>query len=360
MKRHRSGSLKATRRLHVACLVAVTLTSAGVPAQAQSRGEFMKAVPDAPAFTFLSVTPGKIERPGSIRDLGVAVLNGVGDDGNPTQGVAVDASLWNLIPGYDISLAKYQQSRLAYLLANLQASVATAMAAGDSTDLNAAIGFKTVIVDQGDPLLSDSLVQAVAAGLARCRDELDQPGMSAQIAECNDSVAVQNIARFTGRRWNAAQLAVAAAFGGRFLNGEVDRPEFAGLDAWLVGSLPVGSRFQVLGQATYKQRTENRLAPSYTAFNAGVRVIGGSSTFNLFGEWGREWRTPDEDAATVIDDNLSGWSAGVELRLAPNVWISTGLGTHFDSLDQPNRTFVIANVKWGLSDQDRLSKIRTQ
>jgi hypothetical protein len=147
--------------------VAVTLTSAGVPAQAQSRGEFMKAVPDAPAFTFLSVTPGKIERPGSIRDLGVAVLNGVGDDGNPTQGVAVDASLWNLIPGYDISLAKYQQSRLAYLLANLQASVATAMAAGDSTDLNAAIGFKTVIVDQGDPLLSDSLVQAVAAGLAR-------------------------------------------------------------------------------------------------------------------------------------------------------------------------------------------------
>jgi hypothetical protein len=318
----------------------------------------MKAVPDAPAFTFLSVTPGRIERPGSVRDLGVAVLNGIGDDGNPTQGIAIDASLWNLIPGYDVPLATYQSNRLAYILANLQASIGSAMAGGDSSNLNAAIGFKAVLVDQGDPLLSDSLVQAVAAGLASCRDELDQPGMSAQVAACNDSVAVQNIARYTGRRWNAAQLAVAAAAGASFLNGEVDRGEFSGMDAWLVGSLPVGSKLQVLGQATYKRRADVQTSPSYTAFNAGVRVIGGSSTFNLFGEWGREWRTADEDNVVALDEDLSGWSAGIEFRLAPNVWIATGLGTHFDSLDQPDRTFLIANVKWGISDQARLANIR--
>jgi hypothetical protein len=130
------------------------------------------------------------------------------------------------------------------------------------------------------------------------------------------------------------------------------------VDGWLTGSLPVGTKFQLLGQATYKHRTAVDTVPAYKALNTGVRLIGGSSTFNVFGEWAKEWRSPDEGGSLVVDKEISGWSAGVELRIASNTWISTGLGTQFASLDQPNRTFVVANVKWGLSSRARLGTLQ--
>jgi hypothetical protein len=328
-------------------------------AQAKSP-EFLKAVPDAPAFTFLAVTPTKIERPGNLRDLGVAILNGVGEDGSPRQGLAIDASVWNLIPGYDVPLSSYQSNPFSYIIGNLQASLGTALSAGDSADLHAAFGLKTVLVDRGDPLLSDSVIEEVAAGLRRCRDALSQPGMGEAAEACVDSVAERHILNFTSRRWNATQLAVAAAFGSRFRNGEIDRGEYAGMDGWLVGALPVGTKFQLLGQATYKHRTEFDTVPAYSAFNAGLRLIGGSSTFNVFGELAREWRSPDGGGSLIVDKEVGGWSAGIEFRVAANTWISTGIGTQFESLDQPNRTFVIANVKWGLSSQARIAKLQSQ
>lgn len=351
--------MRRARSTGTGLLLAAALATLPAHARAQAgAAEFMKAVPDAPAFTFLSVTPSKIERPGNLRDLGVSVLSGLGEDGNPRQGIAIDASVWNLIPGYNVPLESYRSSLLSYIMGNLQASFATAMSGGEPGDLSAAFGLKTVIVDQGDPLRSESVIQAVAAGLRACRDRASQPGMGAGLEACTDSVAEQNILEYTSEKWNAAQLAVAAAFGGRFLDREVDRGEYAGLDGWLTGSLPIGTKFQLLGQATYKHRTAVDTVPAYDALNTGVRLIGGSSTFNVFGELAREWRSPDGGGSLVVDKEISGWSAGVELRIASNTWISTGLGTQFASLDQPDRTFVVANVKWGLSSRARLGTLQ--
>jgi hypothetical protein len=335
-----------------ACLVAPLGTSAQTKPV-----EFIKAIPDAPAFTFLEASPTKIERPGNLRDLGFAIVNGIGDDGKPKQGFAVDASVWNLIPGYNIPLAAYQTNRFKYALANLQASLATLRASGDSADLAAAFGLKAVIVDQGDPMLSNSVSKALAKGLVNCRPA--DPG-AGQGGACVDSVVADIIGNYTASHWNATQVAVAAAWGTVFDESEFNKSDYSGMNAWLVGAVPVGTKLQLLGQGTYKQRTLADSTTGYRALNAGVRLIGGSATFSAFAEVAREWRTPTghPEGRLVPDKDVGGWSAGAEFRAAPNIWISTGFGTQLQALRNTDKTVVFANIKWGVSSESRIGKLR--
>jgi hypothetical protein len=337
-------------------IAVVPVVSAPTAGSAQQPVEFLKAVPDAPAFTFLGVTPAKVDRPGSLRDLGVALTSGVGQDGKAQEGFALDASLWNLIPGYDIPLAEYKGNRVKYAMANLQGSIATVRASGDSSDLMAAIGLRTVLYDGSDPLVDTAVTNGLARGLRDCPPS--QPGQGPSLA-CVDSVT-ESVISEASKNWNAPLLAVAAAFGTRFENAEIDRSTSAGKDAWVVGAYGLGSSIQLLGQATYKDRPAVDTVPAYTAVNAAVRIIGGSPTFNAFAEWGREWRSADEDAGRpfVIDEEVGGWSAGLEFRLATNTWISTGVGTRFDAIASPDRTVVIANIKWGIASEARLANLR--
>lgn len=344
-------------RLSFAAVCASSVLAAEQSASQTKPIEFIKAIPDAPAFTFLAVTPSKIERPGNLRDLGVAIMSGVGEDGRAQQGFAVDASVWNLIPGYDIPLDAYRKNPVKYAMGNLQASIGTVRAAGDSSDLMGAFGLKAVIVDRGDPMLDPEVTRALASGLKTCVP--DQPGQG-ETATCVDSVAADIVGNYTITHWNATQLAVAAVWGTRLQNAEIDRRSSAGMDGWMVGALAVGTNLQLLGQATYKQRTAFDSVPGYRALNTGVRLIGGSSTFNGFIEMAREWRSPgkEERRPLVVDRDVGGWSAGAEFRLAANTWIATGLGTRFTALDKPDRTEIFASVKWGISSESRINKLR--
>ena len=51
------------------------------------------AVPEAPAFTFLGVNPTKIARPGTTRDLAVAILTGVDSSGRAIGTIAAAKTL---------------------------------------------------------------------------------------------------------------------------------------------------------------------------------------------------------------------------------------------------------------------------
>ena len=127
----------------------------------------------------------------------------------------------------------------------------------------------------------------------------------------------------------------------------------------MVGAVPFGTNIQLLGQATYKHRPTIDTIPKYTAFNAGVRVLAGSPTFTGFVEFAREWRSAkDSPGVLQIDEDLGGWSAGVELRIVDNTWVSTGFGTQFNALSAPDRTVLFVNLKWGLSSKSRIDKLR--
>jgi hypothetical protein len=87
------------RVVGVAICVGFVLPSCFAEGQEDSI-EFLSAAPQSPAFTFLGTTPTKVTRPGSIRDLGAALTNGIDADGKAVQGVAVESSPWALIPGF--------------------------------------------------------------------------------------------------------------------------------------------------------------------------------------------------------------------------------------------------------------------
>lgn len=345
-------------RCAVAALAAVSALSMHRPdaLAAQSRAvDFATALPASPAQAFLGAAPTQVQTPGNLRDFGAALLSAVGEEGRAEEGFALDASVWNLIPGFDVPLADYRTNRLKYALANLQLSLATVRSGGADGDLRAAFGLKAVLLDQGDPLLSDDVTRRLAAGLAGCRPA--QPGAGQSIA-CVDSVTADVIGEYTTARWNATQLSAAVAWGTRFPQAELGRGTYGGLDAWLLGAYGLGTRLQLIGQGVYKSRERADTVPQYQALNLGARLVAGSATFNAFGELAREWRsTSDQPGAVALDSDLGGWSAGVELRIAANTWLATGLGTRFDALATADRVVVIANIRWGVTSAARMDRM---
>lgn len=346
------------RRARLGWPLALALaTSTGVSAQSKPV-DFLTAVPETPASSYLGLSPTNVQRPGNLRDFGAAVLNGVGADGKARQGIALDASIWNLIPGYDLPLAKYARNRLAYAVGNLQASAATTKSAGSGSDLLASLGLKTVLLDRADPLLDPRITSRLGAALQRCAP--DQPGAVGQSLACVDSVTEEIIGGYTSSRWNAAQLAVAAAWGSRLQGASVTHARYDGLSLWGLGAFPLGTRMQVIAQAAYKDRSAADTVPRYQGFDLGARVVLGSATFNGFVEYGREWRNPEDGAPQLLalDKNIGGWSGGFEFRAMPNTWLSAGAGTRFDALGKSERSAVFAGIKWGVTSKSRIEKLR--
>ncbi|MGH7675451.1 MAG: hypothetical protein ACREMV_09280, partial [Gemmatimonadales bacterium] len=76
--------------------VATVGRAAGAAAQADSLtlpwSQVDLTVPEAPAFVLLGVAPSEVSRPGNVRELGVALLNGVDKSGRLRAGLAVTAA----------------------------------------------------------------------------------------------------------------------------------------------------------------------------------------------------------------------------------------------------------------------------
>lgn len=351
--------MSTPRSLFLASLTIWSCVVVTRPASAQSRPpEFLTAIPASPAQIYLGASSDKVQTPGNLRDLGVALLSAMNDKGQAQDGFALDASVWNLVPGFDLPLARYRTSAIRYALGNLQASVSTVRTSGEEGNLRGAIGVKTVLIDRGDPMLDRDLTRRLAEGLRSCRPE--QPGAGQNVA-CVDSVTADIIGAHALEKWNATQLAAAAAWGVVFPNAQLSRGAYEGLNAWLTGAFGIGAKAQVIGQATFKTRGAIDTIPGFRAMNLGARFVFGTGTFNGFGEYLREWRSPDEQPGTMtLDRNVGGWSAGVEFRVNPNIWISTGLGTRLDALDAPDRVVVLANIKWAVTSASRMRKLGTQ
>jgi len=96
-------------RAVVAVVLSPSLGIAVIAASAQHLlAQQSYAVPDAPAFTFLGVTPNSISRPGTARQLAVGQSNSIDSSGCAEQGIAIDFAPWFLIPGVTNTRSDYQ------------------------------------------------------------------------------------------------------------------------------------------------------------------------------------------------------------------------------------------------------------
>jgi hypothetical protein len=319
--------------------------------------ELLTAVPESPAFAFLGISPTKITRPGAVRDFAVAVLTGINEEGNVQQGVALETTPWGLIPGMSISLDDYQRSWLKYVLANAQLSVGTARAAGDSAPTDLAVGLRLTLWDEGDPMRSRDFTEPLAAELRACLP--DTPDVEEEtVARCVDEKMRQAYAAYgehTKNQWNARRAALGLATGVRFVNSELSQGGYGGFQTWFVGSNPVTNYGQLLLQLTFADRPGFGDQPGFKLLTYGGRCLVGSASFNGFVEVVSETLSSDDKA---LDDARGRWSAGVEFRLASQLWLATGFGSRFATIEAAEKTFVILDLRWGLNSTARLDGLR--
>ena len=341
--------MSARVRNGLACAALVALAAGDLGAQTPPP-ELLTAAPESPAFTFLGVSPTRISQPGAVRELGAELLSAIGADGRVRQGFALEIAPWSLIPGLSIPLDDYQNRFLSYVLANTQLSIGTARAAGDtaSTDLSAGIRF--TLFDETDPMRDRAFTADVGTRLRGCADGPETT--EAEIALCADSLMANAYASRTAARWNARRLSIGVAAGLHFAASELARSEYAGVQLWAAGSQPIGSIGQVIGQVSWRQSPELNDAAESDLLVYGGRLVLGAATFGVFGELAGEDHSGDVDESALV------WSAGAELRIAGNLWLSAGLGSRFDALTAEDRTIVLANVRWGIADRSRLASLR--
>lgn len=340
--------------------------------------EFLTAVPENPAFVFLGVTPTSITRPGATRDFGVAVLNGINADGKLQQGFALETSPWFYIPGLKVRLSDYQSKWHLRVLTNTQFSLGTARVSGDTASTDLGFGVRLTLLDQTDPMANvaftdslDQILKACEPGQLPCPPDPEDPEdmerfarelsqIEAAAQKCIDKGMRQAYKAFSERtrsQWNAARVAFAFATGWRFEGSDLGEGTHAGLQTWLVGAAPVSDFGQLIGQLAFTHRPELGETSEFDRFNYGARFLTGSATFNSFLELVGESRSGTNDDT---NDSSGLWSAGVEFRVAENLWISTGLGSRFGTLDEAESAFVIADVRWGLSSKSRLEDLRRE
>lgn len=322
--------------------------------------EFLSAVPGTPALTFLGTSLSAVERPGNLRDLGVSIISGVG--GSSGQGFGLDASLWTLSPSLSISLQDYQDSWLRYVLANTQISLGVVREDEEEADTEVALGIRATLVDRGDPMADPEFTEQLGNAVLSCAP--DRPGQSRRV-ECVDSVTAANFAAISEQSktgWRRLRVSVAVASGGRLPETSFTRMRYGGLDSWLVAGVPALRYGHLAAQAKYRYRPTRDSVPTYSEWSLGARLFVGSPTFNAFGEYILAWRSPKEEStgaepAPRVDQRDGRWSVGFELRVASDLWISTGLGARYDALDRPDRSVVFANLKWGVASTNRINSL---
>lgn len=342
-------------------LLAVGVCLVASAARAQDPApRFRTAVPESPAFTVLGVSPDLVGRPTSVRDLGVALLTGVGPDGGLRQGFALDVTPWVFVPGLAIPLSDYRSSTLARGLANLQLSLGTVTSQGDSAATDFAIGLRTTLFDGTDAMQHRAFTDPVAGALRQCVATVP-PGLPEEegrlaVQACADSVmaaAWDAWGAYSAEHWNAGFLALGAGLAATLPDSRPDGGRYGGARAWIVGGVGVGRSAQLLGQLAVRDVPSVGGAPATREWSWGGRLLYGSAAFHAFGEVvGVSISDPEGR-----DGTGASWSAGLELRLTEGLWATTGFGQRFEGLGQPERLVVLLGLKFGVVASSRVGAL---
>ena len=327
----------------VCCWAAALLLSASA---SNLDGQTPYRVPDSPAFSYLSATPTDVSHPTTARAFTSSVATVVDSAGQLRQGFALEAAPWSWLPGVSIPVDQYDRID-KYMLANATLSLGTVAAGGTDGDTDLAVGLRTTIFDQADPMRDAEFRQALR--------DIDCGGGNAeadptQIEVCQGNAIERLRSEWLEGQWNASSVAVAAVSGWSFGESQLNDGEWSGWAAWVSGALGVGSIAQLLVQAGYDSRESPDTLPDMSGLRGGSRLVMGSDLVNGFLEFTFA-RSLDDDTA---DKTTGKWSSGVEFRAASDLWISTGFGSGF-STEGTDRVVLLANLRWRIAEQPALA-----
>ncbi len=302
-------------------------------------------VPAAPAFTFLGVAPGKVERPVTPKALAFALVNAVDSTGRFKSGVAFDIGLARLIRAFTPDLQTYQTKWLARTLASTSFSFATVQAPGDSGSTDLAFGLRIVLADSNDAMRDTTFTRMLSRGSSDCLAQaksMQAAADSTRLVNCLRKVVEVTRHRKAGEIWNRRSVSVAVAGGTRLLANQWGRQAPLGLRAWVSGALPFHEQAGlVLAQFQYDASHDPTGGKRSTGTTGAVRVLHGNSNYHLFvdGSFNLSGKTSDRTPARE-------YSAGIEFKASDQLWLSTGLGTRYRALGDPGKVVLAANLRW--------------
>jgi hypothetical protein len=311
-------------------------------------------LPESPAFVFLGASPSEVTRPTTLKNLGASLAQGIDAEGRVIQGIAFE-----LTPAFyltDVTLKEYRDDWSKYALSNLQLTLATVRAGGDSASTDLGFGLRMPIFDAGDPMRTKAFTDSIGEAIKRCAPSGPEPPESVDpeaIERCMAEAAAPVAEEWARSHWNASALTFAAAGGVRLESSLFSDNRWLGLQLWLHGALALGDWGQLIGQGSYvDSRLRDAEQLEYKAVAFGSRLLAGGRRLNGFAETSVETRF---DRTDVVKKDDARWSAGVEFLVSRDLWISTGVGSAYQALDEPDKTLVFANLRWGVSSKARMA-----
>jgi hypothetical protein len=309
--------MKALCRIAIAGSLVLTV-------QAQSAADL--SIPESPALTVLGLQ-SDVVRPAAPREFAAALLNGVGKNGSPETGLAIDLAPYWLAAGHLVDRQTYKANAMVRLLAGAQLSLATAKAAAQDIPPRFAAGVLIRIFDNGDARLDDTL--------ANCLEKAAERALSASAplapcpggTDCQQEENIRREALFKNtcreqarrRNWNRSGLSVGAA-----------RETQSGTSAlWssaaygFEGVPGLENTSQIIAQTTRRNRQ----------FGGGLRFTTGAVDTHISLEW------------TALN-RVSQLSLVAERRIADNLWLAMAVGGA-----SANHIFVLTSFHWGFGNQ---------
>ena len=156
----------------------------------------------------------------------------------------------------------------------------------------------------------------------------------------------------TAKNWNVLRVSAAYAGGMLLPSGKLSERRQVGDRVWAVASVPLLDAVQGISYLDYNHRRPVADVAAYSTWTYGARLNSGNATWNFFYELLGEGRT---NPPVGVKKRSSAWSGGLEFLAAEGVWVSTGFGKRAQELLTPDRTVVLANVRWGIAKKSFLS-----
>lgn len=331
------------------------------------------SVPSSPAFAILGITPDKIQRPGSIRDFVASAARGLGEDGKPVNGLAIDVSPVSLFfrdlvtggRGYtDDKAPKNDLSPQNYWKRLLARTTVSFGSTGDEKVTGAsrlAWGLRMGLIDFADPGL---YWQTTVACLRKATMPPIPAGKTLDPTPANDEVEKCNPQNNADEPlWAKPSLYLGLGQSWYSATGSLSNRSHDSTAVWLSGSWGLGSKaankdsdaVRTLLQG-YVARMLNERTPDPSDSTSllrkdtsefVLRLRAGKEKWHTFVDWGRSRVRLGNDATK----NIRHVAVGAEFKVAmlgDDSWIQLASVQEKGFADGKDKTGVTLNLKFGM------------
>ena len=303
------------------------------------------AVPESPAFIVLGVSPENVVRPTSPRAFATSLLNGLDQEGNLQNGVALEAVPYTLARGTEFTLAEYRADKFKRFLANTSLSLGTIKGAGTNDDAaRLGVGIHTILYNQGDSRMDNQLI----ADFKKILESQPNPDQDLDLFDQQIAGKLKKV-RDAARKRSESKPIWTLAFAPSWISpdGKYGNLKSNGMGLWTSFSTGIGGDSQLIAHVRYRTNEEVADPDNAGMFLgqdtslAGLRLRTGGQDFRFSFETSYINRKRD---GSRTDDSLA-FGVGLEPRISEGLWLNISFTGEAGRRDGNDGRFQTA-LKW--------------